>query len=269
MKTYAIGDVHGRADLLEALLSFIDRENQSAPDDYRIVFLGDIIDRGPDSKRAMDLVVVELRRRPASRLILGNHEEFLLLFLDLPAKRNLVFDHWMSNGGLASASSYGLDVSRSYATIAAAHKNLLDLLLRHPNHIAAMRNAASYVVSGDHVLVHAGLRPGIMLKDQTTKDLRTIRGDFLESDYDFPLRVVHGHTETRSGRAEIYNNRIAIDTGAHATGALSALVIENNQPPRFLTTIQSRSSIAVQTAKPEIFVTLEHVQAKVARRLTV
>ncbi len=269
MKTYAIGDVHGRADLLEALLSFIDRENQSTPDDYRIVFLGDIIDRGPDSKRAMDLVVAELRRRPASRLILGNHEEFLLLFLDLPAKRSLVFDHWMSNGGLAAATSYGLDVSRSYGTMAAAHKDLLELLLQHPDHIAAMRDAASYLVSGEHVLVHAGLRPGIKLKDQTPKDLRTIRRDFLQSDYDFARKVVHGHTETRSRRPEIYDNRIAIDTGAYATGALTALVIENHQPPRFLTANQSRSSIAVQAAKPEIFVTLEHVQAKVARRLAV
>lgn len=111
MRTYAIGDVHGRADLLATTLEFIENENITAPADYRVIFLGDIVDRGPDSTKAMDLVVTELGLRQNSRLILGNHEEFLLLFLDRPDKRHIVFDHWMSNGGVAAASSYGLDVT--------------------------------------------------------------------------------------------------------------------------------------------------------------
>lgn len=265
MKTYAIGDVHGRADLLGALLASVARENQSAPSDYRVIFLGDIIDRGPDSRLAMDLVVAELKRQAASRLILGNHEEFLLLFLDRPEKRNVVFDHWMSNGGLAAAASYGLDVTRPYESMAAAHKDLVDLLQRHPEHIAVMRKAESNVILGEHVFVHAGLRPGVRMVDQTAKDMRTIRADFLHSEYDFGRTVVHGHTETATGRPEIYNNRIALDTGADVTGVLTALALEKNQPPRFLATKVTRTGVAVVKADPAAFLTLAHIEARVAR----
>lgn len=162
------------AERSHATLAFIENENRTAPLGYRVIFLGDIIDRGPDSKRAMDLVVAELDRRLESRLILGNHEAFLLLFLDRPDERDLVFDHWMSNGGLAAAVSYGLDAARPYLRIGDAH--------------------------------------------------------------DFGRMVVHGHTETTSGRPEVYGNRIALDTAACASGVLSTLVIEKNRENLFFAT---------------------------------
>ncbi|TAV98436.1 hypothetical protein ELI24_08580 [Rhizobium ruizarguesonis] len=143
MKTYAIGDVHGRADLLGEMLEFIAGENIDDPQSYRVVFLGDIIDRGPDSRIAMDLVVAELGRHAQSRLIVGNHEEFLLYFLDLPEKRDLVFGHWMNNGGLACATSYGLDTTKPYTDLREAHRDLMDLLHRNPDHVAAIRAAES------------------------------------------------------------------------------------------------------------------------------
>ncbi|MGV4796255.1 metallophosphoesterase [Rhizobium sp. F40D2] len=234
MKTYAIGDVHGRADLLGATLKFIEKENRAAPTGYRVIFLGDIIDRGPDSREAMNLVVAELARCEGSRLIMGNHEEFLLYFLELPEKRGLVFDHWIRNGGLACAASYGLDTSRLYHDDRDAHQDLLELLEVHPAHIAAIRSSVAMVVDEGHIFAHAGLRPGVPLSEQTTKDLRTIRGPFLESDHDFRRIVIHGHTITASGRPEIYSNRIALDCGAEQTGLLAAIEIEGGQPHRYL-----------------------------------
>ncbi|RVK38547.1 metallophosphoesterase [Sinorhizobium meliloti] len=250
MRTYAIGDVHGRADLLGELLSFVARENQAGLDDSRVVFLGDIIDRGPHSRQAMDLVVEELARRPVSSMILGNHEEFLLLFLDRPDKRDIVFEHWVSNGGLAAAASYGLDVNRPYPDVREAHDNLVELLNRHPTHIAVMRSAATFVRAGEYILVHAGLRPGIAIELQTEKDLRTIRAPFLESDFRFEQIVVHGHTVTSSRSPEVHANRIAIDTGADRFGVLTALVLEEGRPNRFLSTRVSEGIIAVRETEP-------------------
>ncbi|MCQ1572708.1 metallophosphoesterase [Neorhizobium galegae] len=247
MKTYAIGDVHGRADLLEKMLSHIEGENVFDPTGYRVIFLGDIIDRGPESKEAMDLVIGELRTRPASRLVLGNHEEFLLLFLDRPDKRDMVFDHWMLNGGAAAAASYGLDVERRYPRIEDAHEMLVHLLLANPAHIEAMRTAAALIREDDYVFVHAGLRPGVAIEKQTTKDLRTIRTDFLRSNCDFGPIVVHGHTVTTSRLPEIYDNRIALDTVAGASSGLSALGIEDDGTRFFL---QASAGNKVRIAEP-------------------
>lgn len=266
MKTYAIGDVHGRADLLEATLTFIEEENRATPTGYRVIFLGDIIDRGPDSKRAMDLVVAELDRRSESRLILGNHEEFLLLFLDRPDKRHLVFDHWMSNGGLATAVSYGLDMTRRYERIEDAHHDLLARLTAYPRQIEILRAAESHVLSTEHVYVHAGLRPGVRIADQTAKDMRTIRSNFLNSSYDFGLTVVHGHTETKSARPEIYGNRIALDTGADLSGVLSTFVFEKERNNRFLGTAGTKSGIVVTNINPAVFLTISDIETKVRRR---
>ncbi|TAZ94596.1 serine/threonine protein phosphatase [Rhizobium ruizarguesonis] len=266
MKTYAIGDVYGRADLLAATLTFIENDNRGAPSGYRVIFLGDIIDRGPNSKAAMDLVVAELQRRSASRLILGNHEEFLLLFLARPDKRHVVFDHWMSNGGLAAAASYGLDLKRPYSRIDDAHNALLGLLQSHPGHIAALRNASSHFVANEYIFVHAGLRPGVPMADQTEKDMRTIRSDFLNCPYDFGRKVVHGHTETRSGRPEVYGNRIALDTAASATDVLSTLAMETTKDNRFFATRSGRTGIEVSLVNPAVFLTLDDVEHDVAKR---
>ncbi|MFB2605515.1 metallophosphoesterase, partial [Rhizobium phaseoli] len=214
---------------------------------YRVIFLGDIIDRGPDSMGAMDMVVKELDRNTASRLILGNHEEFMLLFLDRPDKRDIVFDHWMRHGGLASAASYGLDVGGRYPRIEDAHESLLELLHRKQDHIGAMRRAASLIDDGDHFFVHAGLRPGVPVEQQTTKDMRTIRAGFLDSDFNFGATVVHGHTVTSTSRPETHRNRIALDTGAGAGGSLSMMVVDHDGTRTFF---QSASASQVMEIEP-------------------
>ncbi|MCC2609697.1 metallophosphoesterase family protein [Neorhizobium petrolearium] len=192
-------------------------------------------------------MIGELRKRPASRLILGNHEEVLLHFLDRPDKREIIFDHWMSNGGAATAASYGLDVERPHPRIEDAHETLIDLLMANPAHIEAVRTAAALIPEDDYVFVHAGLRPGVAIEKQTTKDLRTIRADFLESDFDFGPIVVHGHTVTTSRRPEIYDNRIALDTVAGASGGLSALGILDDGARFFL---QASTGNVVSIAEP-------------------
>lgn len=250
-KTYAIGDVHGRADLLCALLSFIDRENGTKANGYRVVFLGDIIDRGPESREAMNLVVETLQRHPDSRLILGNHEEFLLFFLDLPEMRDRVLSHWMRNGGFATAASYGLRLTPS-DDINRASVDLLDCLNRETAHVDAMRQAASLIIDNNHILVHAGLRPGTPIDAQTPKDLRTIRDLFLDSDFFFGHVVVHGHTTTKSGRPEVYANRIAIDTGAEHTGKLTALELQDSRPSRFLSATDMGTIIVVDEVLPDL-----------------
>ncbi|CAK07431.1 putative phosphatase [Rhizobium johnstonii 3841] len=248
LKTYVIGDVHGRADLLKALPSHIE-ENDPNGCGYRVIFLGDIIDRGPDSMKAMEMVVRELNQNPESRLILGNHEEFMLLFLDRPDKREIVFDHWMRNGGLAAAASYGLNVGGRYGRIEEAHESLLELLHRRQNHIDAMRRAASLINDGANVFVHAGLRPGVPFEQQTTKDLRTIRSGFLDNDFDFGAMVVHGHTVTSSGLPEIRRSRIALDTGAGAGGCLSMMMVDDDGARTFFQSGSAREVVKVELSQ--------------------
>lgn len=131
-----------------------------------------------------------------------------------------------------------------------AHEQLVAILSARPQHIGALRNASRYVVGDDHVFVHAGLRPGIRITD---KDIRTIRSDFLTSGYDFGRTVVHGHTETTSGRPEVHGNRIALNTGACAPGVLSTLVIEQDRDNRFLATRPSARGVDVLDGKPVVF----------------
>ncbi|WP_172745580.1 hypothetical protein [Neorhizobium galegae] len=119
--------------------------------------------------------------------------------------------------------------------------------MANPAHIEAVRTAAALIPEDDSVFVHAGLPPGVAIEMQTTKDLRTIRGDFLESDFDFGPIVVHGHTVTTSRRPEIYDNRIALDTVAGASGGLSALGITDDGTRFFL---QASTGNVVSIAEP-------------------
>ncbi|WP_416066546.1 metallophosphoesterase [Rhizobium sp. ZK1] len=220
LHTFAIGDVHGRADLLEELLSGIDGKARNETIDYRIVFLGDIMDRGPESRKAMDLVIRTLRDRPGSKLIRGNHDAIPLLILDEtePADRADLVNHWRDLGGSETMLSYGLPLE---AAITA------DEIRRRfgDEHLQCLRAAERYVELDHHILVHAGLKPGIPLAEQDAQALMWIRGEFLNSSASFGKIVVHGHTITASERVEIFPNRIAIDTGAFATNILSALHI--------------------------------------------
>lgn len=223
---YAIGDVHGRADLLRPLLDAIadDAGDQSAV----IIFLGDIIDRGPDSKEALELVDEAMDRFPGSQLILGNHDEYLLLALEgLLTETDATI--WLEgNGGQATMRSY-LPGNRPTVQQFAAFVHEY-----YGHHHSLLRNAVDKVVIGAHCFVHAGIRPGVPIADQNSFDLRWIREEFLDHRGQFEKIIVHGHTPTETDLPETYPHRIAVDTGAYATGRLTAVVIESDKLRRFI-----------------------------------
>lgn len=218
--TFAIGDIHGRADLLRALLDAISSRASRSGFTYRVVFLGDVIDRGPDSRKAMDMVANTLKSVKGSKLVLGNHDSFILRVLDEtdPARKQALILHWISKmGGGATLLSYGSDFSDIGVD------RVLDVI--DGEHVEMMRAAESYVELDHHILVHAGMEPGVPLDRQDPYKLMWIREPFLSHRGSFGKAVVHGHTVTSSTMAERYHGRIAIDTAAYEKGILSALHI--------------------------------------------
>lgn len=232
-RVYAIGDVHGRLDLLQRLLGLI-REDAAPAKAARktLVYLGDYIDRGPESKGVIDLLLSRPMREAGFEEIplMGNHEDILLQFLaDVRCG-----PHWFAYGGMETLDSYGVRPPRLLAAeedLVRAQRELAGKI--PPAHLEFLRRMKLSHEEGDYLFVHAGLRPGVALAEQIGQDLMWIRDEFLQSDADFGKLVVHGHTiaETPQVRA----NRIGIDTGAYATGVLTALVLEDGER-RFLQT---------------------------------
>lgn len=218
--TFAIGDVHGRADLLERLLGGIEDRASRLEAPYQVVFLGDIVDRGPDSRQAMNLVSATLEQIPGSRLILGNHDSFILRILDEPdpGRKQALLLHWVAKmGGGATLASYGFDFPD------VDPDRVLDVI--DADHVKMLRAAEKHVELDHHVLVHAGIEPGVPLDRQDPYKLMWIREPFLSHSGSFGKTVVHGHTITSSIMVERFHGRIAVDTGACERGLLSALHI--------------------------------------------
>lgn len=213
--TFAIGDVHGCAALLDNLLDAIKIKALEESLDYRVVFLGDIIDRGPDSSAAMDLVISTLRDVPGSKLILGNHESLLLRAID---GDDFDIYNWRSQGGDETLRSYGMT-----GGACATSESIRDTI--GAEHLACMAAAEHYVELEHHILVHAGVRPGIVIENQTHYDLMWIRDGFIDCVESFGKIVIHGHTPNRGKSVEIWPNRIAVDTWAYETSILSAVQI--------------------------------------------
>src|SRR5690606_20290790 len=175
LHTVVIGDVHGRADLLDEILWGIKRKAERQHFPYRIVFIGDIIDRGPDSSGAMDLVNATLKDLPGSELILGNHDWLLLRILEHEGDENEAkfCSHWTSStiGGMDTLRSYGFPGGKVSAAVI---RQFMD-----PEHISCFRCAKSYLELEHHILVHAGLRPGVPLSEQSAYEMSWIRTEFL------------------------------------------------------------------------------------------
>jgi serine/threonine protein phosphatase 1 len=223
VRIYAISDIHGCAHLLEQMLAVIDADiAHSKP--YRAieVFMGDYIDRGPDSRSTLDLLIKRAGRGNAI-FLKGNHEAFLDEVFQDPARIN----DWLQVGGLQTLMSYGLSPSPSPNDL--EQRELVRELVAAipPHHREFLSRLRLTFTCGDFLFVHAGLRPGVPLSEQREADLLWIREEFLQSKKNFGKYVIHGHTPVRS--AEILANRANIDTGAYATGNLTLLSIQGSR----------------------------------------
>lgn len=225
-RVYAIGDIHGRLDLLDELLNAIERDEAgNANQPSTLIFLGDLIDRGPQSAAVVQrlLSLTQNRAPGATRFLKGNHEEVLLTALGGDAEALRFFTRI---GGRETILSYGVDAAL-YAEL--DYPQLLEIFQsRVPvGHIDFLSGFEDLIVIGDYVFVHAGVRPGIPLAAQKPTDLRWIRETFLSFNGGFEKIVVHGHTVTADVDQTTY--RIGLDTGAFATGKLTAMAFERDQ----------------------------------------
>ena len=241
-RVFAIGDIHGRADLLRALIAAIEAEDQARPPARTtIILLGDLVDRGPDSAGVLTLARDWQTRRAAAGLatpiLLGNHEEMLLESLN----RLDVLREFVKHGGKETILSFGV-TEQAYAD--ASWEELQDLLRAaiEPEWLPFFASFLPMVQIGDYAFVHAGIRPGQPLGEQQTKDLRWIREPFLSSPADHGAVIVHGHTITQA--PVLRPNRIGLDTGAFASGELTALLLEGTKR-WFLSTQHTDGAITI------------------------
>jgi len=220
LRIYAIGDIHGRADLLESLLLQIDEDCRLYPSRRPIVvFIGDYIDRGPASREVLDLLL-GYERTKETIFLRGNHETFVHRFLSKPA----VLDEWRLSGGLETLVSYGLKPSINPNALERA-RLAKELAKSMPKpHLEFLDSLKLSFSCGDFLFVHAGIRPGVPIRKQREEDLLWIREEFLSCDQRFEKFVVHGHTPVRT--PDVRSNRMNIDTGAFATGRLTCIMIE-------------------------------------------
>jgi len=231
MRAYAVGDIHGRLDLLEELLDQIeaDLRSSSARRNF-IVFLGDFIDRGPESRGVIERLRSYDPRNAEPVFLAGNHEEFFLRVLQ---GEKSILDNWLKYGGLECVESYGLDATRLIAMEEEAALRALREAVPQA-HVEFLRKLSDTFRFGDYLFVHAGIRPGVPLEAQDPRDLRWIREPFLEDRIDHGFIVVHGHTVVDEVAER--PNRIGIDTGAYRTGRLTAAIIEGDKR-RFISTM--------------------------------
>jgi serine/threonine protein phosphatase 1 len=220
-RAYVVGDIHGRLDLLDALLGKIHNDLERRPAHKTLlVFVGDLIDRGPQSAQVVERLRTYARRGVRPIFLLGNHEEVLLRIL---AGDTSLIDSWLSFGGLQCLESYGVDTKRLRSR--PPEENLETIQDAVPKqHAAFLEQFVDSCRFGDYLFVHAGIRPGVEIDQQRQSDLRWIREPFLFDETDHGFVVVHGHTIRPE--VEVRPNRVGIDTGAYRTGVLTAMAIE-------------------------------------------
>ena len=220
LRIYAIGDIHGRLDLLNRLLSQVAEDITQFPTIRPIyVFLGDYIDRGTSSRETVDRLI-EHGASHECIFLKGNHELIAVACLSDRAK----IDQWLRLGGMETLASYGVAPELFANRKQAAGTQLAFHNALPPAHFRFFGNLQVSFSCGDYFFVHAGAKPHVPLSHQRESDLLWIRGEFLSSAYDFGKIIVHGHTPSLD--IEVRPNRINIDTGAFATGRLTCLVLE-------------------------------------------
>ncbi|WP_027164313.1 metallophosphoesterase [Mesorhizobium sp. WSM3224] len=231
IRLYAIGDVHGRHDLLAAMHQHIESELEYAPD-WRIIHLGDYVDRGPDSRSVIDFLIEAQKRDARNIMLAGNHDIGMLEFL-ADAEPDGLF---MNYGGVQTAQSYGVDLARDahwFGKAEAVRRGHAALVKAVPrSHVDFLRSLVFSVTFGDFFFCHAGIRPGVPLDKQSQQDLIWIRDAFHDHPGLFSKVIVHGHTPVP--QAEVMGNRVNVDTLAWKSGTLSALAV-NGDDKRILT----------------------------------
>lgn len=224
---YAIGDIHGRADLLDRLYRRIRAHAEdSAPGRRLVVHLGDYVDRGPDSRGVIDRVMAPPLPGFAPVALLGNHEFLMLEFLKDPVEYG---PGWMANGAAATMASYGVAPPKR-ADDPAELRRARDALDRAlpPAHRTFLQDLPTMYRAWIFVFVHAGVRPGVALERQSVDDLIWIREEFLRSPANHGGVIVHGHSITLE--PDFQPNRIGIDTGAYRSGKLTAVCLRDGPP---------------------------------------
>jgi len=223
VRIYAIGDIHGRADLLDRAFARIDEDLERRPVAQAIqVFLGDYVDRGPESAGVLERLIV--RGQTHETLCLkGNHELYLLEFLENPS----ILKVWGQYGALTTLHSYGLKPTlnagpEEQTNLAAALRQTMP-----ESHLQFLAQLPLSFTCGDFYFVHAGVRPSAPLSRQREDDLLWIRDDFLCHEEPFEKVIIHGHTPVME--PDVRGNRINIDTGAYATGRLTCLSLERDE----------------------------------------
>ena len=224
-RVYAVGDIHGRVDLLLEIHGMIEADADTAAGAGTVVYLGDYIDRGLDSREVIDVLL----DRPVPDVdavhLRGNHEEMLLRFLEDPREAAL----WLDYGGAETLLSYGVAGAVGSMNTEEGVLAWRDGLARNipERHLDFLRGLTDSFEMGDYFFVHAGIRPGIPIEEQNPDDLLWIRKEFLVSKVDHGRVIVHGHSIRKE--PEIRRNRIGIDTGAYASGVLTCLVLDGGE----------------------------------------
>ncbi len=229
-RVYAIGDIHGRTDLLGLLHRQIMVDAAEARGLRRvIVYLGDYVDRGPDGAGVIEMLIKEPLEGFESHYLKGNHEDMMIRFLESGGG-----EMWFMNGARETVDSYGIGLSDLSFFLGDMEglAQALDAALPE-THRAFLHGLELHHGEGDYLFVHAGVMPGVAVQDQSERDLMWIRDEFTRTDADFGAVVVHGHTIRE--QPEVRPNRIGIDTGAWHSGRLTALVLETDTR-RFLGT---------------------------------
>jgi serine/threonine protein phosphatase 1 len=219
-----VGDIHGRCDLLESMLIKIEKRCRSDRERPLVIFLGDYVDRGPQSSLVLERLLEIERLGWRARFIAGNHEEAMVRFLSTP----LAGLSWFEYGGRETAKSYGVEAPRRDAAASewlTFHASLSKAIPEaHKRFLWGLEDS---VEVGDYLFVHAGVDPGRPLSAQTPRDLRWIRGRFLQNTRWLGKVIVHGHTPSE----EPYSDelRIGVDTGGYKTGLLTAVLLQGTE----------------------------------------
>jgi serine/threonine protein phosphatase 1 len=226
-RVYAIGDIHGRLDLLVELVNMIGSDDwrRRQREETSLVFLGDYVDRGPQSREVIDFIIKLREQWPDVTCLMGNHEQVFLMAIngDEQAIRFFIRD---GVGGRQTLMSYGITEEQINTLDPAALWDLIDRAVpqEHKDFLASLNSQA---IVGDYAFVHAGIQPGVPMEDQEETDLFWIRDAFLDFDEPHQYMIVHGHSIRED--VEMRINRIGIDTGAYATGRLTAVGLEGTE----------------------------------------